>query len=180
MPAPQAINRIMAILAERHTIVPVSYTHLDVYKRQVLDNVEDKIDLSQGHLFGFDDTAFLEDKDILAPVTMYLLHVTESLIDGRRFIYVMAEFWKRLALPEFTDFAVNKQFTIRKQNGFGIFDTQSPAQILKTPHVAAMVEQCATQIFLPNPKADYHDYVEGFKVTEMEYHTCLLYTSIKT
>jgi type IV secretion system protein VirB4 len=83
----------------------------------------------------------------------------------------MAEFWKRLELSEFTDFAVNKQFTIRKQNGFGIFDTQSPAQILKTPHVAAMVEQCATQIFLPNPKADYHDYVEGFKVTDMEYHT---------
>ncbi len=137
----------------------------------VLDNVEDQIDLSQGRLFGFDDTAFLEDKDILAPVTMYLLHLTESLIDGRRFIYVMAEFWKRLELSEFTDFAVNKQFTIRKQNGFGIFDTQSPAQILKTPHVAAMVEQCATQIFLPNPKANYHDYVEGFKVTEMEYHT---------
>ena len=36
----------------------------------VLDNVEDQIDLSQGRLFGFDDTAFLEDKDILAPVTM--------------------------------------------------------------------------------------------------------------
>lgn len=137
----------------------------------VLDNAEDTIDLSQGRLFGFDDTDFLEDKELLAPVTMYLLHLTENLIDGRRFIYVMAEFWKRLELPEFTDFAVNKQYTIRKQNGFGIFDTQSPAQILKTPHVAAMVEQCATQIFLPNPKADYDDYVTGFKVTEMEFHT---------
>ena len=102
---------------------------------------------------------------------MYLLHLTENLIDGRRFIYVMAEFWKRLELPEFTDFAVDKQYTIRKQNGFGIFDTQSPAQILKTPHVAAMVEQSATQIFLPNPKADYDDYVKGFKVTEMEFET---------
>lgn len=137
----------------------------------VLDNPDDKIDLSAGRLFGFDDTDFLEDKDLLAPVTMYLLHLTENLIDGRRFIYVMAEFWKRLELAEFTDFAVNKQYTIRKQNGFGIFDTQSPAQILKTPHVAAMVEQCATQIFLPNPKADYDDYVNGFKVTEMEFET---------
>ena len=137
----------------------------------VLDNPNDLIDLSHGRLFGFDDTDFLEDKELLAPVTMYLLHLTENFIDGRRFIYVMAEFWKRLELPEFTDFAVDKQYTIRKQNGFGIFDTQSPAQILKTPHVAAMVEQCATQIFLPNPKADYDNYVNGFKVTEMEFET---------
>lgn len=137
----------------------------------VLDNPDDKIDLNTGRLFGFDDTDFLENKEILAPVTMYLLHLTESLIDGRRFIYVMAEFWKRLELPVFADFAVNKQYTIRKQNGFGIFDTQSPAQILKTPHVAAMVEQSATQIFLPNPKADHDDYVDGFKVTEMEFQT---------
>ena len=102
---------------------------------------------------------------------MYLLHLTESLLDGRRFIYVMAEFWKRLQLPVFADFAVNKQYTIRKQNGFGVFDTQSPAQILKTPHVAAMVEQSATQIYLPNPRADFDDYVQGFKLTEKEFDT---------
>lgn len=135
----------------------------------VLDNPTDKIDLTSNTLYGFDDTDFLEDPEILTPVTMYLLHCTESLIDGRRFMYVMAEFWKRLESPAFTDFAVNKQYTIRKLNGFGIFDTQSPAQILKSPHVAAMVEQSATQIFLPNPKADRRDYVEGFKVTEAEY-----------
>lgn len=135
----------------------------------VLDNPIDKIDLTNNTLYGFDDTDFLEDPEILTPVTMYLLHCMESLIDGRRFMYVMAEFWKRLESPAFTDFAVNKQYTIRKLNGFGIFDTQSPAQILKSPHVAAMVEQSATQIFLPNPKADRNDYVEGFKVTEAEF-----------
>ncbi len=136
----------------------------------VLDNPSDKVDLTINTLFGFDDTDFLEDSEVLTPVTMYLLHCTETLIDGRRFMYVMAEFWKRLESPAFADFAVNKQYTIRKQNGFGIFDTQSPAQILKSPHVAAMVEQSATQIFLPNPKADYDDYVHGFKVTEAEYN----------
>lgn len=135
----------------------------------VFDNPEDLVDLTSNTLFGFDDTDFLEDPEVLGPVTMYLLHCTESLIDGRRFIYVMAEFWKRLQIPAFTDFAVNKQYTIRKQNGFGVFDTQSPAQILKSPHVAAMVEQSATQIFLPNPKADPDDYIKGFKVTKAEF-----------
>lgn len=135
----------------------------------VLDNPEDTLDLTSNTLFGFDDTAFLDDPEVLAPVTSYLLHCTESLIDGRRFVYVMAEFWKRLQLPTFAEFAGNKQYTIRKQNGFGIFDTQSPAQILGTKHVAAMVEQSATQIFLPNRKANRTDYVDGFKVTEAEF-----------
>ena len=137
----------------------------------VLDNPTDTINLHDGRIFGFDDTDFMEDPEVLGPVTMYLLHLTESLLDGRRFIYVMAEFWKRLQLPVFADFAVNKQYTIRKQNGFGVFDTQSPAQILKTPHVAAMVEQSATQIYLPNPRADFDDYVQGFKLTENEFET---------
>ncbi|MFT3960909.1 VirB4 family type IV secretion/conjugal transfer ATPase [Propionivibrio sp.] len=135
----------------------------------VLDNPEDTLDLTSNTLYGFDDTDFLEDPEVLAPVTAYLLHCTESLIDGRRFVYVMAEFWKRLQLPVFAEFAGNKQYTIRKQNGFGIFDTQSPAQILGTKHVAAMVEQSATQIFLPNRKADRKDYIDGFKVTEAEF-----------
>lgn len=135
----------------------------------VFDNPENTLDLSANTLFGFDDTDFLEDPEILDAVTKYLLHCTESLIDGRRFCYVMAEFWKRLQNPVFAEFAGNKQYTIRKQNGFGIFDTQSPAQILGSPHVAAMVEQSATQIFLPNRKADPTDYINGFKVTEAEF-----------
>ncbi|AGH79880.1 conjugal transfer protein [Xanthomonas citri pv. citri] len=32
-----------------------------------------------------------------------------------------------------------------------------------------MNQQVATEIYLPNPKADYHEYVDGFKVTEDEY-----------
>ncbi|MEK8755436.1 VirB4 family type IV secretion/conjugal transfer ATPase, partial [Escherichia coli] len=28
---------------------------------------------------------------------------------------------------------------------------------------------CATMVFMPNPKADWDDYVKGFKLTEREY-----------
>jgi type IV secretion system protein VirB4 len=101
---------------------------------------------------------------------MYLLHLTESLIDGRRFVYVMTEFWKRLDDPVFTDFANNKQKTIRKQNGLGIFDTQSPADVLRSDIARALIEQSATFFFLPNPRADYGDYVHGFKLTEAEFN----------
>ncbi|HDR9078481.1 TPA: VirB4 family type IV secretion/conjugal transfer ATPase [Burkholderia vietnamiensis] len=136
----------------------------------VLDNPTDRIDLAHAKLFGFDDTELLDDPEVSTPVTMYLLHRTEDLIDGRRFIYVMTEFWKRLGDQVFTDFARNKQKTIRKQNGLGIFDTQSPADVLRSEIASALIEQCATFFFLPNPRADYDDYVHGFKLTEAEFN----------
>jgi type IV secretion system protein VirB4 len=136
----------------------------------VLDNPSDLLDFSHNHLFGFDDTELLDDPEVSTPVTMYLLHLTESLIDGRRFVYVMTEFWKRLGDPVFTDFAKDKQKTIRKQNGLGIFDTQSPADVLRSDIARALVEQTATFFFLPNPRADYDDYVQGFKLTEAEFN----------
>ncbi|HEV3423208.1 MAG TPA: VirB4 family type IV secretion/conjugal transfer ATPase [Paraburkholderia sp.] len=136
----------------------------------VLDNPTERIDLARPGLFGFDDTELLDDAEVSTPVTMYLLHLTENLIDGRRFIYVMTEFWKRLSDPVFTDFAKNKQKTIRKQNGFGIFDTQSPTDVLRSEIASALIEQSATFFFLPNPRADYDDYVRGFKLTEAEFN----------
>ena len=136
----------------------------------VLDNPSDTLDFSQHPLFGFDDTELIDDAEVSTPVTMYLLHLTESLIDGRRFVYVMTEFWKRLADPVFTDFAKNKQKTIRKQNGLGIFDTQSPTDVLRSDIARALIEQTATFFFLPNPRADYEDYVGGFKLSEAEFN----------
>ncbi|MDR8105044.1 VirB4 family type IV secretion/conjugal transfer ATPase [Burkholderia cenocepacia] len=136
----------------------------------VFDNPTDCIELAQSGLFGFDDTELLDDAEVCTPVTMYLLHRTESVIDGRRFIYVMTEFWKRLDDPVFTDFAKNKQKTIRKQNGLGIFDTQSPADVLRSDIARALIEQSGTFFFLPNPRADYDDYVHGFKLTEAEFN----------
>ncbi|WP_118181173.1 VirB4 family type IV secretion/conjugal transfer ATPase [Paraburkholderia phosphatilytica] len=135
----------------------------------VLDNPADALDFSHGHLFGLDDTELLDDPEVSTPVTMYLLYLTGRLIDGRRFIYVMTEFWKRLADPVFADFANNRQKTIRKQNGLGIFDTQSPADVLQSDIARALVEQTATFFFLPNPRADHDDYVHGFKLSEAEF-----------
>ncbi len=135
----------------------------------VFDNADDNMDFADGRIFGFDYTEFLDDAEIRTPVMAYLLHATESLIDGRPFMYVMEEFWKPLMDEHFSDFALNKQKTIRKQNGLGIFVTQSPADVLRHPIGRTMVEQSVTQIYLPNPRADRADYVDGFKLTEAEF-----------
>jgi type IV secretion system protein VirB4 len=136
----------------------------------VFDNPRDTQDFSGASIFGYDYTEFLDDPEVRTPIMAYLLHITESLINGDPFIYFMEEFWKPLMDEMFSDFALNKQKTIRKQSGLGVFVTQSPSDVLGHRIGKTMVEQSVTQIFLPNPKADHDDYVLGFKVTEAEFN----------
>ena len=133
------------------------------------DNAHDTQDFSGCNIFGYDYTEFLDDPEVRTPIMAYLLHITETLINGEPFIYFMEEFWKPLMDDMFSDFALNKQKTIRKQSGLGIFVTQSPSDVLGHRIGKTMVEQSVTQLYLPNPKADHDDYVNGFKITEAEY-----------
>ena len=135
----------------------------------VFDNDVDLLDFEKYTYFGIDGTDLLDNKAIRTPVSAYLLYRMEQIIDGRRFIYYMDEFWKWLGDEAFRGFSYNKQKTIRKQNGLGVFATQSPSDVLTSEIAKAIIEQSATMIYLPNPQADKEDYVGGFKVTEMEY-----------
>lgn len=136
------------------------------------DNPEDTHDFNDAsiQIYGFDYTEFLDDAELRTPMMAYLLHTTQSLITGAPFIYWMEEFWKVLGDEYFADFAKNKQKTIRKQSGLGVFITQSPSDVLLHPISKTMVEQSVTQIYMPNPSADHDDYVHGFKVTAQEYN----------
>lgn len=136
----------------------------------VFDNPRDTVDLTKANIIGFDYTDIIDNPEVRAPVINYLLHRLEALIDGRRLIYVMDEFWKILdGKGGLKEFAKNKQKTIRKQNGMGIFATQSPEDALASDISAALIEQTATMILLPNPNASREDYVEGLKLTDAEY-----------
>lgn len=135
----------------------------------LFDNERDALDLSSHRLYGFDVTEFLDNPETRSAVMMYLVYRTEGMIDGRKFIYVFDEFWKALQDPYFEDLAKNKQKTIRKQNGIFVFATQEPGDALQSNIAKTLVQQCATFVFLPNPKADEDDYREGFKLTEAEF-----------
>lgn len=135
----------------------------------LFDNPADDLDLETRRIYGFDITEFLDQADVRTPVMMYLLYRTEAMIDGRRFMYVFDEFWKPLQDPFFEDLAKNKQKTIRKQNGIFVFATQEPGDALDSPIAKTLIQQCATAIFLANPKADYTDYTQGFKLTDAEF-----------
>ncbi len=134
----------------------------------VFDNNQDELNLDS-QFIGYDMTDFLDNEEIRRPLMMYLFHRILDLIDGRRIIIVIDEFWKALEDDSFKAFAQDRLKTIRKQNGMMLFATQSPKDALNSTIAHTIIEQCPTQIFFPNQKANYHDYVEDFKLTEREF-----------
>ncbi|MEB0059310.1 VirB4 family type IV secretion/conjugal transfer ATPase [Variovorax sp. LG9.2] len=134
-----------------------------------LDCADDELQFENARPYGFDYTDVLEDQRTCPAIMMYLMYRVESLIDGRRFAFFMDEYWKALSVPYFEEFAKNKQKTIRKQNGFGVYMTQSTSDCLRSPIARTLIEQTATFIFLPNSKADRDEYVNGFKLSDDEF-----------
>lgn len=111
----------------------------------VFDNEGDAI--GEGAQFlGYDMTDFLDNEEIRMPLMFYLFHRVEQMIDGRRIVVVIDEFWKALADEGFRDFVQNKLKTIRKQNGLMVFATQSPRDAISSPIAHTVIEQCGTQI----------------------------------
>ena len=137
----------------------------------VFDNEADTFTISDVDNFGIDGTEFLDDDDIRGPVTFYLLYRVTSLLDGRRLVMFMDEFWRWLSDVEFSRFSLNMLKVIRKLNGIFVPATQSPDEIVRHPIAPAIIEQCGTQIFLANPKASHADYVEKMKVPDSVYDT---------
>lgn len=134
----------------------------------VFDNDEDSVSLDATFL-GFDMTAVLDDPVTRGPVMAYLFHRVEALVDGRRLVVAIDEFWKALADQGFRDLVNDKLKTIRKLNGAVILATQSPADALRSPIAHSIIEQCPTQVLLPNDRADPADYRDGLKLTEPEF-----------
>jgi len=134
----------------------------------VLDNDADAVSLGAPFL-GFDMTAVLDDAVTRGPIMAYLFHRIEALVDGRRIVLAIDEFWKALLDPGFRDLVNDKLKTIRKLNGAVVLATQSPADALRSPIAHSIIEQCPTQILLPNARADAADYREGLKLTHPEF-----------
>jgi type IV secretion system protein VirB4 len=137
----------------------------------VFDNVEDSLvdELSQATLFGVDVTDFLDNALTRSPVTLYLFHVIRNLLDGRKLVCWMDEFWRLLGDPAFENFAKDGPKTWRKLNGVMCVATQSASDVLDSPISRTIIEQTPTKILFPNPDANAAEYVEGFGLSEREF-----------
>jgi type IV secretion system protein VirB4 len=133
----------------------------------LFDNATDALDLSAATL-GLDMTELLDDATLRTPAMMYLFHRVEERLDGTPTLVVIDEGWKALDDEAFTQRLRDWMKTIRKRNGLVGFCTQSARDALESRIASAIIEQAATQIFMPNPKAQADDYCTGFGLTEHE------------
>ena len=132
------------------------------------DNAEDKLNLDP-RLIGFDITEILDDEYVRTPMLYYLFSCVESLINGQRLMIFIDEGWKAVDDPVFIPMIKDWEKTIRKRNGFIVFGTQSPSDISTSAIGPTIIEQSATNIFMPNLNASRQDYVDAFKLSETEY-----------
>ena len=104
-----------------------------------------------------------------APISLYLLHLVRQLLDGRRLVCWIDEFWRLIEDPVFEQFAKDGPKTWRKLNGVMVLATQSASDVLESRISRTIIEQTPTKIFFPNPSAAGEEFLEGFALSEREF-----------
>ena len=132
------------------------------------DSEDDHVRLDAA-MVGFDLTEVLEHADVCAPMSAYLLHRVESMVDGRRFVMSCDEFRAYLLNPLFAAVVDKFLLKIRSKNGLLILATQQPEHVINDPIGASLVAQVQTKIMFHSPTADEGAYLNGLKCTAGEY-----------
>ncbi|HAU3758467.1 TPA: VirB4 family type IV secretion/conjugal transfer ATPase [Legionella pneumophila] len=145
-------------------------TRIDGEFNWLFDNELDALNLEFDKV-GFDVTFLMDSTPqlIATPVYLYLLHRMRQCLDGRLTSFVLAEAWQLLASPFWEKTLREWLPTIRKKNGHFIFDTQSPQSIINSPIRHIVLDNLATLIVFPNPRAEKETYIDALKLTESEF-----------
>lgn len=135
---------------------------------KLFDNEVDLIDFDSSRIFGIEMGQILQDKMAISPVLLYLFHRIQGSLKGEPTMIVLDEAWALIDNPVFAPKIKDWLKVLRKLNTFVVFATQSVEDAAKSTISDTLVQQTATQIFLPNLKATVV-YREVFMLSEREY-----------
>ena len=135
---------------------------------KLFDNAEDRLSFDHATSFGFEMGSILKDKASIGPVLLYLFHKISLSLDGRPTLVVLDEAWALIDNEVFGPKIKDWLKVMRKLNAMVIFATQSVEDAANSDISDTLVQQTATQIFLPNLKAT-HLYKDVFMLSEREY-----------
>lgn len=102
---------------------------------------------------GFEMEELMHSKAAVLAVLGYLFARFDERFDGAPTLLILDEAWLFLDDPVFASRIRQWLKTLRKKNVSVIFATQSLADIKDSTIAPAIVESCASRIFLPNPQA---------------------------
>lgn len=134
----------------------------------VVDSPMNKFNPALYDKIGFDTTVILETKDHpatepLLAILLYYKNVMKQANQGRLMLSIIEEFYMPCNYPTTQDMIKQTLKTGRLTGEFLGLVSQSPADAIQCKIFAAIVEQTATKIMLPNPEANYNDPDTGYK-----------------
>lgn len=135
----------------------------------LFDNEIDVVNFSNGNSFGFEMGEVLKERVSLEPTLLYLFHRINLALDGTPTIIVLDEAWALIDNKIFAGRIRDWLKTLRKLNGMVVFATQSVEDATNSAISETLIQQTATQIFLPNPKAT-DAYKKAFMITDREFN----------
>lgn len=142
--------------------------HSDGSHANLFDNKVDRLDFSHASSFGFEMGNILKDKASIGPVLLYLFHKINLSLDGRPTLVILDEAWALIDNEVFAPKIKDWLKVMRKLNAMVIFATQSVEDAANSSISDTLIQQTATQIFLPNLKAT-DLYKKVFMLSEREY-----------
>jgi len=135
----------------------------------LFDNEIDAVDFSIGNSFGFEMGEVLKERVSLEPTLLYLFHRISLSLDGTPTVIVLDEAWALIDNKIFAGRIRDWLKTLRKLNGMVVFATQSVEDATNSAISETLIQQTATQIFLPNPKAT-DAYKKAFMISDREFN----------
>lgn len=136
-----------------------------------LDNAPGSLcDITRQRRVGFDVTDFLKkDYPPTEPVLAYLLHLKDLMQQrGGLLATIIEEFWLPARYPTTCELILKVLKTGRKADEFMVLISQSPEDAINCPVFAAIRDQTATKIYLPNPDARADSYAH-LNLTDREF-----------
>ncbi|PBD26623.1 conjugal transfer protein TrbE, partial [Pseudomonas aeruginosa] len=118
---------------------------------KLLDAERDR--LGNSDVQGFEMEELMHSKAAVMAVLHYLFARFDERFDGAPTLLILDEAWLFLDDPVFAARIRQWLKTLRKKNVSVIFATQSLADIKDSSIAPAIIESCASRIFLPNPQA---------------------------
>jgi type IV secretion system protein VirB4 len=118
---------------------------------RLLDADHDR--LGEAAVQGFEMEELMHGRTAVLPVLSYLFRRLEERFDGPPVLLILDEAWVFLDDPTFAGRIREWLKTLRKKNVSVVFATQSLADVQRSSIAPAIVESCASRIFLPNPQA---------------------------
>jgi type IV secretion system protein TrbE len=118
---------------------------------RLLDADRDR--LGSADVQAFEMETLMQSKAAGLAVLRYLFARFEERLDGAPTLLILDEAWLFLDDPVFAARIRQWLKTLRKKNVSVVFATQSLADVRDSAIAPALIESCASRIFLPNPQA---------------------------